>query len=447
MRDIDVGADVATTQACGRCGSTLVRRVQYGMPTSPDVEPGTRLGGCVIMPGLPLIQCLTCGQSGTLFQTRGEDWVERPAGDSTVVAAAVTRFADQLRGTTGTSDSEALSPLGLWLLLALVAPLATGPRRDRLGEVLGLPVADAQGYARNLLAEPHPTVAAALGAWSAEPVPSAAVDIASPVPEQSALDAWAIEQTRGLIERFPVQVDAETLVVLATALVLEPRWAHGVSLGDDGWLRLDAGFFAVLDTQAAGLVAVAKPRSQDGVDVLSVIAAPDVAPDLVWAAVDEVVVRLESGELWGGEHEGDEKGHAWREETALRFVARDELDGWGDGPTRWTARLPEWSAETSTDLSRAPGVAEVVAAIDELVPGAAEAARCVKSAVAEYDEDGFSAAAVTAMAVAGGAPDGEMVEGRTIELDFDRPHAVIAIARGGAWEGVPLFTAWVTPER
>ena len=44
-----------------------------------------------------------------------------------------------------------------------------------------------------------------------------------------------------------------------------------------------------------------------------------------------------------------------------------------------------------------------------------------------------------------GAP--EFVE-RTIsrvDLTFDRPHAVIAIARGGPWEGVPVFNAWVTP--
>lgn len=35
---------------------------------------------------------------------------------------------------------------------------------------------------------------------------------------------------------------------------------------------------------------------------------------------------------------------------------------------------------------------------------------------------------------------------RHVQVSFDRPHAVIAIARGGAWDGVPLFEAWVTPE-
>ena len=35
--------------------------------------------------------------------------------------------------------------------------------------------------------------------------------------------------------------------------------------------------------------------------------------------------------------------------------------------------------------------------------------------------------------------------GRTKDVTFDRPHAVVAVARGGAWEGVPLFHCWVTP--
>ena len=34
---------------------------------------------------------------------------------------------------------------------------------------------------------------------------------------------------------------------------------------------------------------------------------------------------------------------------------------------------------------------------------------------------------------------------RRVDVTFDRPHAVIAIARGGRWEGVPVFNAWVTP--
>jgi hypothetical protein len=35
---------------------------------------------------------------------------------------------------------------------------------------------------------------------------------------------------------------------------------------------------------------------------------------------------------------------------------------------------------------------------------------------------------------------------RHVSLSFDRPHAVVALARGGNWEGVPLVHAWVDGE-
>jgi hypothetical protein len=35
---------------------------------------------------------------------------------------------------------------------------------------------------------------------------------------------------------------------------------------------------------------------------------------------------------------------------------------------------------------------------------------------------------------------------RGVDLTFDRPHAVVALARGGAWAGVPLVHAWVDGE-
>ncbi len=55
-------------------------------------------------------------------------------------------------------------------------------------------------------------------------------------------------------------------------------------------------------------------------------------------------------------------------------------------------------------------------------------------------------AAVTALGIPTGVPDFVERTFRRVEITFDRPHAVIAIARGGPWEGVPIFSAWVTGE-
>ncbi|MFF5325050.1 hypothetical protein ACFY2Y_15150 [Janibacter hoylei] len=96
-----------------------------------------------------------------------------------------------------------------------------------LEQTLGIPADEASAVARRLLAEPHPTLAAAVGTWAADDVVTP-VDVARPVPDQMALDAWASQHTRGLIDAFPLEVDELTRVVLATALVLEPRWTESL---------------------------------------------------------------------------------------------------------------------------------------------------------------------------------------------------------------------------
>src|SRR5580692_1493229 len=58
------------------------------------------------------------------------------------------------------------SPLGAWLLLALCAPAATGTDAATLTRLLGADAAGAAAQAADLLAAPHPLVAAAAAVWS-----------------------------------------------------------------------------------------------------------------------------------------------------------------------------------------------------------------------------------------------------------------------------------------
>ena len=73
----------------------------------------------------------------------------------------------------------------------------------------------------------------------------------------------------------------------------------------------------------------------------------------------------------------------------------------------------------------------------------AAATDCRQVVRAEFDADGFKAAAVTAMARVGSAPEFVKARVRRVDLDLRGSHAVVAVARGGAWEGVPLVSAWV----
>jgi hypothetical protein len=387
----------------------------------------------------PNAECLSCGQ---------RDYGDVSAWESTVrpaTAGLVTAYAALTRATLDdVATTPGVSHAGLWLLLARLAPVASGTHRTRLAEVLGTSCDDAAVLAADLMAAPHPGVAAALGAWSRVPVTAKLAVVPDALPDQAGLDRWAAEHTRGLIDRFPLSIEPATALVFATALFLQTGWRDELKTDSDGFLILETGLQTLVDTQAAGLVAVAKPFGQDRIDVVSVIAAPQFSPSDVWRAVDEVVAKLNNGDLRLEGHPGGDltDGHAW---TVRETTETLEWDGPRYEET-WRSRLPRWSGDADSVLADAPGVAELAASLTEAQPALAGPVQCVQAVTASYDERGFSAAATTAFGIAIGPPSSHKRTIRRVEITFDRPHAVIAIARGGAWEGMPLFHAWVTPD-
>jgi hypothetical protein len=349
------------------------------------------------------------------------------------------------------------SPLGLWLLLAVTAPLALADDLAELEVALGMPVDDAARAAADLLADPHPAVAAAVAVWSdpARLLPGHAAwtpppDVErGPLPSQAGLDHWASRHTGGLVRRFPVQVDPATLVVLGSALATRVTWdapLTAITRGPDrGRLRLEDGdgWQAVVSTEAAGDVAVAAPRTASGLDVLSVVAAPEVPPAAVHRAAHEVLARGRGAALRVA---GD--GHAWTldERVELRAAHGSEVE-------TWTTVLSAWSLESDHDLTAAPGVAALFRAVEQRwFPPAARPLVGVarQRAVASLSREGFDAAAVTGMALRAGSapPSTREVLVREVSLRIDRPHAVVAAVAAdapGPWAGVPVFSAWVVP--
>lgn len=444
----------ASRLRCRTCGSTATHSRVFGMPTPELVEqieasPWLDMGGCLVGPGMTSAQCLTCGARDAVDQTHESGFDEVPAPDLGI-AEAITRYTSTCRAGLRQEQTSAISHAGLWLLLAGAAEHATGESRNALERTLGLPAALASEAARQLLAEPHPTVAAAAAAW-------AAADARTPlttdggIPSQAELDAWASEHTRGLIESFPVEVDGATRLLLATALVLEPEWTERLVPDEHGDLTLAGGLQTIVHTRAAGPVAVAKPHTCDAVDVVSIAAEPGVPPSRVWEAVDEVVALLNAGALRHGARPADLPSESaiwrsWIDEDAVVLTSTVETLPTDDfGRYRlWRSRLRPWATEAALDLTEAPGVAEVARTALPDEPGAE--VTCTQAVRAEYDADGFRAAAVTALMSRMSAPASTTITAERVELDLTGPHAVVAIARGGAWEGIPLVSAWVTPD-
>jgi hypothetical protein len=110
--------------------------------------------------------------------------------DRVALQAGLAAYAGRLHAAAGPGQ-HVVSPLGAWLLIALCA----GPDEDRLAPVLGMDGSGAATVVGALLADPHPVVAAALGAWSSPPdlddwsagLPAGVAT--GPIPAQADLDA------------------------------------------------------------------------------------------------------------------------------------------------------------------------------------------------------------------------------------------------------------------
>jgi hypothetical protein len=388
-------------------------------------------------------------------------------------AGLIARYASTFHEVIGAGHHVA-SPLSAWLLLALCAPAARGTDAATLADVLGGRADEVAPIAAEMLAAPHPLVAAAAAVWG-EPsaadsswlagLPAAVATGA--VPGQGELDQWARDHTFGLIDKFPLQVDDLVYLLLATALATKVSWERpfdlvpGAALGPSSpWANdlrqvlkspnLPGHSAFITATPRVGDVAVHVGHARGGLLVVSVIAAADVAPADVLAAAHAIAIACARGEELPQRSLSDlpeGEGPLWS--------VRDEPSADKPGE-RCVAVLPAWSATDDYELSDDRlGFAAAARALGGQDPWQAR-----QAATARYSRTGFEAAAVSAMAIrlAMLARGGVL---RTVELRFGHPYAVVAVTTDddapgaggtaqpaqsvspGPWHGVPVFSAWV----
>jgi hypothetical protein len=391
---------------------------------------------------------------------------------ATDLGSVLARYASTFHEVLGKGHHVA-SPLGAWLLLALCGPGASGADRAALAEVLGTDPDEAAATAADMLAPPHPLVAAAAAVWNRPGMADqgwldglpAAVERGG-IPTRQEADDWAHRHTFGLIDRFPLSVDDAVYILLATALATKVSWdcpfelAPGSALGESSpWagqlaqvLRSPArpGHSAFIATTAqAGDVAVHVGRARGGLLVASVIAVAGVPPGDVLAAAHGLATAYAEGR-------GDGRRSLFDLPLgeAPLWSVREEPSRSGDDE-RCTAVLPAWSARSEYDLSDPRlGFAAAAHAL-----GKGDPWRARQAATASYSRVGFEAGAVTAMAVMMSALAPRRGVLRVAELRFGHPYAVVAVtadedtgshlrrASRGLWHGVPVFSAWVADPR
>lgn len=382
----------------------------------------------------------------------------------TDLPAAVAGYADRMHRAIGGTHHVA-SPLGAWLVIALASSAVDDSRLD---EVLGCTARDAQDAARELLANPHPVLRLAAAAWHAVETDALLAWLSGlgpdvevgPTPTQAQADAWASEHTGALIEKFPVAVDDQTAVVLASAVACAISWrAHfHEAAASELTLPRAAGFDTVqnvlrtpdrvarqliADSDIGRLAVHAMPSTDDDMLVVSVIADPAVDSADVLARAHDIATSLAREESVAGQRALFDlelgTGHSWTLTEQTTIGRRDEA--------RFASYLPAWSAESEHDLLAMPalGFGEAGAALLALLSPRRYDVDARQVALARYTRTGFEAAAVTAMALqAAMLAQERKARIRTATVEFTHPYAVVAVARGdGAWAGLPLFSAWV----
>ncbi|GAA1644030.1 serpin family protein [Catellatospora bangladeshensis] len=369
-------------------------------------------------------------------------------------ANALTR---RWAGTVGSGDSVAVSGAGVWPLLAYLAPAADGAGGDELAAAIGLPAADATEAASALvgLLGSAPGLRAAIGAWVhprlqlraqwRDSLPPGSVGVLG---DPALLDAWVREQTGGLLDKLPITVDAETLLVLASALVARTRWIQPF---DDGMLVATTGpwsgrrlaglhrttaerdLLAVYETPA-GPVTVLTVEGADGIDVDVAIGVPEAPAAAVISAAIDAPAAVPA-----------RRGSQLAEGDTAPGVTVDLGWAYDDSP-RLLVSLPRFTVTSSHDLLAHAEVFGLLTVSDlstQRLSGVSDFPLGVGAAAqdltASFTADGFEAAVVTAFGMRAGSapPSGRPLQ---VRLLLDRPFAFVARHRPS---GLVLVAGWV----
>jgi hypothetical protein len=389
-------------------------------------------------------------------------------------------------GTLGDGPTV-LSGAGVYPLLALLARSAVGAARAELSGVAGHPAGP--GFADS------PAVRLALGVWSAADLPLTdrwraevpghlrGLLTGDPVADQRALDGWAAARTGGLIPRMPVRMTPAELLVLVSALLVRTEWArpfvrcrYEPTLGTwrgrpvPGLYQQDTdlGRLRVVSTGAGPLTLLGVPGDGE-VQVLLVLGGPTGTPRQVLPAAIAALTPAPTGDTGPPGHTGPAGHTGATGETAATGhagppghagatggagstegpgVSRHLVTATDDRPELRVWTVP-FAVHAEHDLLAEPGVFGLTTAQDSrqghfpgISPRPLAVSQARQSATATFTDTGFTAAAVTALAMrAGSAPPRDRLRKAVTRVEISPPFGFLALHRPS---GLVLAAGWVT---
>lgn len=384
--------------------------------------------------------------------------------DTTAVRSVNAMTANWAREAVG-EGGTVLTAAGVWPALALLADAADGPARRELEQALGIGADSALAQGRHLLTAlgELPGVDSALGLWTRRELPLRP-EWLSRLPldthgtltgdldtDLERMNAWAARHTDGMIEKMPLVVDPDTLLVLATALVVRTTWRqpfdpsvtaprHGpwagrtlAGLARTGPLSEDIGVTHTPD----GPLTTLRVAGAGGLDVHLLLGAEGATGGQVLhvgvaslagtypATAGEALPPGTPGPGLTVETVQSRHRTPVLRVTAVPFTVDGEHDLLGHAP------LFGLGSARNASHGHFPGISAA--------PLAISAAR--QSATATFGALGFRAAAVTALAAApGGAPMTPPHRAKLVHARFERPFGFLAVHRAS---GLVLMAGWV----
>lgn len=330
-----------------------------------------------------------------------------------------------------------LSPAGVWLVLATAATGAVGAARRELTAVTGeVDVAGVDAAVRGLQ---DTGAAAALGAWTGpdgQVRPSWAQQwsrlSSGPIPATPDLDRWAATATDGLIDTFPVQPTADTVLLLASALAARSAWADPFT-DHNGLLHRTVRRAAspVLRSESGRTVVAVLPTQDGALEVLLAVGRRGTTPAQVLTDAAGDLIDVPAG--------GERRLPGWVDRTpspfpgtAIDLRAFDlthRLDLTTDPARYGLAALTDRAATDNQLAGLLSGSAPV------LLTDAVSVARM------QFDAKGFAAGSVSALAfMRSMAP-----KPKDVCVRLDLRHQEFGVLVRTVRDRAPLFAGWIVP--
>lgn len=380
----------------------------------------------------------------------------------------------------GGSAGTAYSGVGVWPLLGLLSVGADQQGQAELGAAFGLGVGP-RGTDSGVVSDAVRTIvdlfdrgaglSLAMGLWRRTdldvneewlgllPPATRGVLSGNERQDQRALDAWVERHTAGQLTQMPCQLSPDVLLLLASALTVETKWqqplkrsrARGVGAWADTGLALLSRSTSPADAWLAqtpgGPVTVSVLEGVDDIDVYLMLgeegrAAESVLADGI-AALETVRGDGVPCSAWDVASDSARAGDAVVPGTTVSTTR----NATGEPEARLECVAFSLSAQHDLlALADVFGLRHVSSPRGQRFPGISDTPIYVGQArqdvVAEFTEEGFKAAAVTAVSMMRAAAFHRPPprEARLTTISYTRPHGFAAVHRSS---GLVLVAGWV----